>query len=250
MCAKSKLERVEYEDVRAAIELIEQARTAHTPALSKRAAAARAGFSEAHWRNVVKGTARRRGQDHPVSITPETIARMANAVGVSAEELRNAGEKSAADMLTGIDFAFGVAADSAPSFANADIPTPQLEHLAHLTQWAARTLIDVAARSDADAQEQMDPVLGALINGMLEYATLLGRRKDSTAGSAYQAELARIITERAALKNYSAGRDPVRSSRELSRESAAQRAALGFASREDDRLEVGDEGTKLVVRKN
>lgn len=80
--------------------LIEQAREAHTPRLSIRAAAAAAGMSDGRWRQIVNGY-QSAGSGHfiPVIGPPDTIARMAKVVGVSAEQLTDIDREDAAAEL-------------------------------------------------------------------------------------------------------------------------------------------------------
>lgn len=75
-------------------ELIEEARAAAR--LSKREAARRAGISDAWWRYVIAG---RQGET-PVPGSPETVAAMARAVGVTPERLETEGQRpDAAEIL-------------------------------------------------------------------------------------------------------------------------------------------------------
>lgn len=84
--------------------LIERALRAHTPRLSARAAADRAGISEARWRQIVSGSASG-GRGVRISVTgpPDTIARMARAVGATAEQLEAADRADAAEVLREMD---------------------------------------------------------------------------------------------------------------------------------------------------
>jgi transcriptional regulator with XRE-family HTH domain len=67
--------------------------------LSARKAAARVGLSEARWRQIMNGYQSVGGQKVPVFGPPETIARMAAAVGVTSDQLRAvAREDAAAEM--------------------------------------------------------------------------------------------------------------------------------------------------------
>lgn len=70
------------------------------PRLSNREAAGRAGMSEGHWRAIVSGS-RSMGKDlwMPVKAPPETLARMAQVVGVTPEQLAEAGREDAAEAL-------------------------------------------------------------------------------------------------------------------------------------------------------
>jgi len=62
--------------------------------MSQREAATRAGISEARWRNIVSGYQTiSAGQYAPIKGPADTVARMAQVVGVTAEELADAGER-------------------------------------------------------------------------------------------------------------------------------------------------------------
>jgi len=78
--------------------LIEAARQAK--ALSARKAAKLAGISEGRWRQIEKGEQLAgSGYSIPVVAPDQTIARMSMVVGVSAEQLREAGRENAADAM-------------------------------------------------------------------------------------------------------------------------------------------------------
>lgn len=70
------------------------------PRLSNREAAQRAGMSEGHWRAIVSGS-RSMGKDlwMPVRAPADTLARMAQVVGVTPEQLDDAGREDAAEEL-------------------------------------------------------------------------------------------------------------------------------------------------------
>lgn len=67
--------------------------------LSQREAARRAGLSEARWRQLVAGYQLVSRTMVPVRSPDETLARMARAVGVTAEQLEAAGRGDAASSL-------------------------------------------------------------------------------------------------------------------------------------------------------
>lgn len=67
--------------------------------VSARHAASEAGMSDARWRQIVSGYQSVSGQLVPVVGPDETIARMARVVGVTADQLRQAGRGEAADLL-------------------------------------------------------------------------------------------------------------------------------------------------------
>lgn len=70
--------------------------------LSQRAAAKKAGISDVRWRQIVAGYERKGGMDIPVQAPPETLARMARTVGVTPDQLVQAGRQDAADELRAI----------------------------------------------------------------------------------------------------------------------------------------------------
>lgn len=75
-------------------------RAAKMKGISARQAAKDASLSDARWRQIVNGYASvGPGQAAPVEGPPETVARMAHVVGVTADQLRAAGRGDAADLL-------------------------------------------------------------------------------------------------------------------------------------------------------
>lgn len=71
--------------------------------LSVRKAASVAGISEGRWRQIVNGyQAAGQGQTVIVEGPDDTVARMAEAVGVSPDQLRAVGRGRAAEVLTGL----------------------------------------------------------------------------------------------------------------------------------------------------
>jgi transcriptional regulator with XRE-family HTH domain len=82
-------------------QLIRRSRETAGPPLSRRQAAAKAGISPSQWSDVERGSKRAGpGIVIPVIATPDTLAKMAAAVGVTAEELTAAGRADAARQLT------------------------------------------------------------------------------------------------------------------------------------------------------
>lgn len=80
--------------------LIETAREAHSPKLSARAAAARAGISDGRWRQIANGyISVGTGHYAPVIAPADTLARMAKVVGVTPEQLADVGREDAAGEL-------------------------------------------------------------------------------------------------------------------------------------------------------
>lgn len=67
--------------------------------LSARQAATKAGMSEGRWRQIVSGYQSARGQHIPVTAPAPTLAHMAKAVGLTPEDLTEAGRGDAADVL-------------------------------------------------------------------------------------------------------------------------------------------------------
>lgn len=71
--------------------------------LSGRAAAASAGLSDGRWRQIVNGYQSVGGGNYfPVIGPAETIARMADVVGVTPEQLAEVGREDAAGELVGL----------------------------------------------------------------------------------------------------------------------------------------------------
>ena len=81
-------------------ELIAAALEAHTPRLSARKAADLAGMSDGRWRQIVNGYQNAGAGNYiPVKAPADTIARMADVVGVTPEQLMAAGRGDAAQEL-------------------------------------------------------------------------------------------------------------------------------------------------------
>lgn len=77
--------------------LIEEARKVIRPTVSVRLAAAKSNISEGRWRQIVKGYQTAKPDlDIPVRAPAATLARMADAVNVSAQQLKEAGRSDAA----------------------------------------------------------------------------------------------------------------------------------------------------------
>lgn len=80
--------------------MIEDARKARIPRLSQRKAAELAGLSEGRWRQIVAGyQSISAGVYATVRGPAETLANMARAVGVTAEQMSAAGRDDVAQML-------------------------------------------------------------------------------------------------------------------------------------------------------
>lgn len=77
--------------------LIDEARKRH--GLTHRDAADRAGLSEPGWHQIVKGYESRRGRYRAVQAKSETLARIALALGITPEQLTEAGREDAAHDL-------------------------------------------------------------------------------------------------------------------------------------------------------
>jgi transcriptional regulator with XRE-family HTH domain len=81
-------------------ELIRQRREAAVPDMSRRQAAVKAGISASQWSDVERGHKKAgSGVTVPVKATPETLAKMAQVAGVSADDLAAAGRADAAAEL-------------------------------------------------------------------------------------------------------------------------------------------------------
>jgi transcriptional regulator with XRE-family HTH domain len=77
--------------------LMRRRREALTPPMSRRQAAARAGISPSQWSDVERGSKKAgTGVIVPVQATARTLAKMAQAIGVTADELAAAGREDAA----------------------------------------------------------------------------------------------------------------------------------------------------------
>jgi len=72
------------------------------PRMSIREAAARAGISDARWRQIEHGVRYFRGVPHPETGPAPTVAKMAFAVGVTPDDLSGAGRADAAGELEAI----------------------------------------------------------------------------------------------------------------------------------------------------
>lgn len=79
--------------------LIDEARKKIRPPLSGREAASRAGISEGRWRQIITGFQSTTGVRIPVTAPAVTLARMASVVGVTPDELQEAGRGDAAAEL-------------------------------------------------------------------------------------------------------------------------------------------------------
>ncbi len=89
--------------------LIRQRREALVPDVSRRQAAVKAGISPSQWSDVERGHKKAgSGVVVPVRGTAETLARMARAVGVSADDLAAAGREDAARQLRAFEQSHGL----------------------------------------------------------------------------------------------------------------------------------------------
>lgn len=79
--------------------LIAEARAALFPRLSMRQASLRAGISETRWRQIESGRIRIRGEDYPEVAPADTLARMAQVVGLKPDDLARVGRLNAAAAL-------------------------------------------------------------------------------------------------------------------------------------------------------
>jgi hypothetical protein len=96
--------------------------------LSGREAARRSELSETRWRQIVNGYQDvGRGIRAEVTAPDETLARMAHAVGVTPDELREAGRSDAADLL--VELAGPPASASTPGAYASD---PRVDAIATL----------------------------------------------------------------------------------------------------------------------
>lgn len=80
--------------------LIQQRREAATSPISRRQAAAKAGISPSQWSDIERGHKRAgQGTIVPVRAIAETLARMAQTIGISPDDLAAAGRQDAAAIL-------------------------------------------------------------------------------------------------------------------------------------------------------
>ena len=91
--------------------------------ISQREAARRADLSEARWRQLVSGYMLVQRTYVPVRSPDKTLARMARAVGVTAEELVSAGREGAATALREVEEEAARAAEAAASQDPAEGPS-------------------------------------------------------------------------------------------------------------------------------
>jgi transcriptional regulator with XRE-family HTH domain len=85
-------------------DLIRHRREAAIPGMSRRQAAEKAGISASQWSDVERGHKKAgSGVVVPVHATADTLARMARAVGASADDLAGAGRPDAARQLRTLD---------------------------------------------------------------------------------------------------------------------------------------------------
>lgn len=83
--------------------LIADALARRVPRMSQREAARRSELSETRWRQIIAGYQQLAdGVRAPVVAPAETLARMAAAVGVSVEDLADAGRQDAAEAMLGL----------------------------------------------------------------------------------------------------------------------------------------------------
>lgn len=81
-------------------ELIRQRREAARPPVSRRQAAANAGISPSQWSDIERGCKKAgQGSVIPIRATAETLARMAQTIGVTPDELAAAGRQDASSIL-------------------------------------------------------------------------------------------------------------------------------------------------------
>lgn len=92
--------------------ILKRARESWRPRrLSMRAAAVRAGVAETTWRHAEGGYEPKAGMRLPYRVGAPTLANMAEAVGVTPDELRGAGRSDAAEILEDIAARDGSDAD-------------------------------------------------------------------------------------------------------------------------------------------
>ena len=87
------------EDLTPLGELLETARLAKRPKLSQNAVAKAADTSATTYRRIIRGVSRFGGQDVPFEGADETVARIADVLGVTPEQLEQVGRPGAAEDL-------------------------------------------------------------------------------------------------------------------------------------------------------
>jgi transcriptional regulator with XRE-family HTH domain len=95
--------------------------------LTSAEAAAAAGISKARWSQVENGYEKRDGTYYPVSATDGLLARMAEAIGLSAARLAESGRDDAAAILREMDARAAETAAAAAPGIPADAPLCSLE---------------------------------------------------------------------------------------------------------------------------
>lgn len=111
--------------------------------LSARKAAGRAGMSEGRWRQIVKGYQTVSAGTHaPVRGPAETVARMAEVVGVTPEQLEQADRADAADELRTLLDARAPADDLAARVAELRAEADRLEREADRLDAAGDTVTE------------------------------------------------------------------------------------------------------------
>lgn len=124
--------------------LIKQRREALIPALSRRQAAKRAGFSPALWAKIEHGFDQvARGVTIPYAGTPDKVARAAAVVGITAAELEACGRDDAARVLASLP---------APSSRSPD------DMAAEMRAMTARLELMAAELEKAKGREEGDPL--------------------------------------------------------------------------------------------
>lgn len=146
--------------------LIERA-LAGPPKVSMRELARRIGMSDARVRQIVNGYASQNGQILEVVGPPDTIARMAQAIGVSAEEMSEAGREDVATAMSGLrtmgiqpDGKLWMRQDSAPEIqalrewlAMPESDRPKTPPIGALSLWSWEHLLAAArARMQDDVE--------------------------------------------------------------------------------------------------
>lgn len=79
--------------------LLENSRLRRRPRLSQNAVAKAAGTSPTTYRRVISGISRFGGQDVPFNASAETVARIADVLGITPDELYGVGSKEASEEL-------------------------------------------------------------------------------------------------------------------------------------------------------
>lgn len=124
--------------------------------LSNRKAAKKAGMSEGRWRQIIQGYQTVSGVHVPVSAPAETLARMAQVVGATPDQLVEAGRDDAAEALDARSPIDGPQSDDSSTVAQLETRVARLEQ-------------ELAERERAQRSDYPEDPLIRLIEGDTEH---------------------------------------------------------------------------------